>query len=104
MAKKQYFSFVEVKKLARLAKLTVLPAEIKKLQSDLEKTVDYVNNINELNGQIKEIKKREKPVFSHMNRFFLDGEINHRHLTRNQVFNKKYKDKNLRYFAVKKIQ
>lgn len=85
--------------LGQLAKLNLEDEEIKQYKKQLEETLDYVNNLDEL----------ETESFSSLfsfeylkNAYFKDGEENKRHLSKEQL------EKNLtlkpnQYFIVKRI-
>jgi len=102
MAQKRHLSLVEIRKLAALIQLSLTDEEVEKLREDLDKTVDYVNNIDELKEAIERMRKNQ-PVPDHINQTFSDEEANRRHLDKDEVFgNSKSKDKP--YFVVKKVQ
>ena len=100
--KKKYLKIAEVKKLAKLTKLSVSDKEIEKLRQDLGETVDYINNINELDKQIKEMRKKNL-IPTYINQTFSDGKANRRHLTKTKVFSNS-KNESGPYFAVEKVQ
>ena len=85
--------------LANLAKLRLTGEEVKRYKKQLEETLDYVANLNELDT------KNVSSIFNFdylKNSFFKDGEKNTRGLSQKQLkVNLKVKDD--QYFVVEKI-
>jgi len=85
--------------LARLAGLSLTEEEIKKYKRQLEETISYIDNLNELNTT--NISPTSHAILL-TNVFFKDGKKNERALNLGEVFqNTKNKENN--YFKVKKI-
>ncbi len=61
--------------LSALSRLTIDPDEAKKLKSDLEKTIDFIRNLQQLPPT------KQKPKEKIENIFFQDGEENPLNLT-----------------------
>jgi aspartyl-tRNA(Asn)/glutamyl-tRNA(Gln) amidotransferase subunit C len=89
----------EVSHLAKLSQLYLKPDEIEKITKQLEETISFVNNLNELDT--KSVLPTSQTV-NLKNIFFLDNAKNQRGLNHNEVFsNSKNVKKNC--FSVKKI-
>lgn len=89
----------EVLHLAKLSKLELTTEEIEKLIGQLEETLSFINNLNEL--ETENIKPTYQTV-NLKNIFFNDGENNQRQLDHGEVFMNTRRKKN-NYFSVKKI-
>ncbi len=89
----------EVVALAKLAGLHLLEEKVEKYRQQLEKTVDYVKNLNQLNT---EKVKPTSQTTSLTNVFFPDGERNTRGLDQKEVL-KNALNKKGNYFVVKRI-
>lgn len=83
--------------LARLAQLRLKDKEVEKYQRQLEETLKYVDNLNELNTDMV----KESLYLNSKNVFFEDGKKNERSLNANDLSNNKKTSKN--YFSVKRI-
>ncbi len=85
--------------LAKLAKLQLSDKEIEKYLNQLEKTVEYVKNLEELNTE--KVNPTSQTTKSD-NRFFVDGDKNQR-LLKSEIALKNAKSKKGNYFVVKRI-
>lgn len=85
--------------LAELAKLTLSDAEVKKYLAQLEETLEYVKNLNEL--KVKGIVPTSQTT-NLKDVFFVDGEKNERRLTQDEA-TKNAKNKKNGYLIVKRI-
>ncbi len=89
----------EIEKLARLSNLSLSEKEIKKIGSQFEETIKYVENLNDLD--ISNVRSLTN-VTGQENKFFEDGEGNSRLLSRDQAtLNSKNKKNGL--FVVPKV-
>ncbi len=89
----------EVLHLAKLSQLYLKSDEIEKITKQLEETISFVNNLNELDT--KSVLPTSQTV-NLKNIFFLDNGKNQRGINHNEVFiNSKNVKKNC--FSVKKI-
>jgi aspartyl-tRNA(Asn)/glutamyl-tRNA(Gln) amidotransferase subunit C len=89
----------EVKHLAKLANLSVNEEEIKKYQGQFNETLDYVENLKELNtDNISD----EAYVFDTVNVNFEDGKENKRNLSIKEVLQNSKSTKG-NFFNVKRI-
>lgn len=99
MNKKKILTSEEIKHLARLANLLLSEPELKKYSNQLEETIEYVENLNELDT-------KNIPPTSHIvnlkDIFFADGEKNNRALTNDEA-TKNAKNKKRGFFVVKRI-
>lgn len=86
------FTLNDVFHLSRLAQLKLTDKEAEKYRRQLEETLDYVRNLNELNTD----NVQETLFLNLKNVFFEDGKKNQRLLNVNNLIEKKY-------FTVKKI-
>lgn len=85
--------------MAKLAKLNLTDEEIEKYTKQLEETVEYVENLNELNtGNVKPTSH----TVNLENVYFQDGEKNKRGFTEEQALKNTKKKKN-NFFVVKRI-
>lgn len=85
--------------LSQLAKLNLTSEEIKRYRRQLEETLDYVDNLNELETE------RFSLIYNFdylKNSFFQDSEENKRGLKKKQLTKNLKAKKNL-YFVVKRI-
>src|SRR3989344_888450 len=89
----------EIKHLAKLAGLELTHEEIKKYQEQLSETLDYVENLKELNVS-KTLATNS--AINLNNVYFTDGDLNKRKLSEKEVF-QNAKNKKKDHFAVKKI-
>ena len=99
MKKKKVLSTDEVKHLAKLASLQLSEEELKKYSQQLEETIDYVDNLKELDTE------NITPTSHTVNLkdvFFTDGEKNERGLTEDEA-TKNAKNKKNSFFVVKRI-
>lgn len=97
--KKTILTRKDILHLAQLAKLNLSDKEIEKYQRQLEETVEYVKNLNELDTT------DVSPTFQTTNLFnvgFDDGEKNSRLLSHQEAI-KNAKDKKNGNFIVKRI-
>ncbi len=85
--------------LAKLADLKLNSQEEKKIGDQLTETLDYVQNLNEINTQNVDATNQ---TIDQKNEFFKDGSKNTRKLTEQEVF-QNTKVKKGSYFSVKKI-
>lgn len=99
MKKKRILSSEEIKHLVKLANLQLSEEELKKYGDQLEKTIEYVKNLDE-------VHTKNKLPTSHTvkleNVFFSDGEKNKRGLTLEEA-TKNAKNKKNGFFVVKRI-
>lgn len=91
------FTLNDIFHLARLAQLKMTDREAEKYRHQLEETLDYVRNLNELNTD----NVKEGLFLNLKNVFFEDGKKNQRLLNFNDVIEKKGIEK--KYFKVKRI-
>lgn len=91
MAKKVVLSREEILHLAKLAKLNLTEDEIKEYKTQLEETIDYVKNLDELDT--KNIKPTNS-VVDLENVTFEDGIRNEKALTPEEAFSNSKKVKN----------
>ena len=99
MKKKKTLTTEEIKHLAKLANLPLTEEEIKKYSNQLEETIDYVENLKELDTE------NITPTSHTVNLkdvYFSDGEKNERGLTESEA-TKNAKNKKNSFFAVKRI-
>ena len=97
--KKKSLSKEDVLQLSKLAGLTLVDDEIVKYKTQLEETISYIENLNEL--ATDNVSPSSSATFL-KNVFFDDGEKNKRGLNLEEVFqNTQNKDDNC--FKVKKI-
>ena len=99
MKKKTILTTDETKHLAKLANLPLTGEEIKKYSKQLEETIEYVENLKELDT------KNTHPTSHTVNLkdvFFADGEKNKRELTREEI-TKNAKNKKNNFFVIKRI-
>jgi len=97
--KKSKLSKDDVLRLAHLAGLTLNEKEIEKYKKQLEETISYIENLNEL--KTDNILPTSYVNFL-TNIFFIDEEKNERALTLEEVF-QNTKNKKNNCFRVKKI-
>ena len=97
--KNKKLSIEDIKHLAKLANLKLADEEIKKYLSQLEETVEYVDNLKELDTA--SVQPTSSPV-NLENVYFKDGEKNKRGLAKDEALKnaKNIKDS---YFVVKRI-
>jgi len=97
--KKKSLTNEEIVHLAGLAGLSLTKEEIQKYKTQLEETISYIENLNEL--ETKNVNPTSHTT-SLTNIYFSDGEKNDRLLDQSVIFqNAKNKEKN--YFKVRKI-
>ena len=97
--KKKGLTKEEIIHLARLAGLSLTDKEIEKYKSQLEETISYIENLNEL--ETKNVDPTSHTTLL-TNVYFNDGEKNERALDLSAIFqNAKNKEKN--YFKVSSI-
>ncbi len=97
--KKSKLNKEEILHLAKLSNLTLTNDEIEKYRKQLEETVEYVENLNELDT------RKVEPTSQTTNLtdvFFKDGVENKRGLSQNEAM-KNAKNKKNDYFVVKRI-
>jgi len=99
MKKKKILTSEEIKYLTKLANLKLTEKELKKYSNQLEETIEYVENLNELDT--KNIIPTSHTV-DLKNVFFVDGEKNKRGLSRDET-TKNAKNKKNGFFVVKRI-
>src|SRR3990167_2565766 len=99
MKKKKILTSEEIKYLTKLANLKLTEKELKKYSNQLEETIEYVENLNELDT--KNIIPTSHTV-DLKNLFFVDGEKNKRGLSRDET-TKNAKNKKNGFFVVKRI-
>ena len=99
MKKKKVLSSDEIKHLAKLANLPLSDEEIKKYSKQLEETIEYVENLKELNT---EGAKPTSQTTNISDIYFGDGEKNSRSLDLVETI-KNAKNKKENYFIVKRI-
>ena len=97
--KKIRLSKDEILHLAKLADLKLNSQEEKKIGNQLTETLDYVQNLNEINTQNIDVTNQ---MVDKKNEFFKDGSKNTRKLSEKEVFQNTKAKKNS-YFSVKKI-
>jgi len=97
--KKKSLTNKEIIHLARLAGLSLTKEEIQKYKTQLEETISYIENLNELETKNVNPTSHTTPL---TNIHFNDGEKNERALDLSAIFqNAKNKEKN--YFKVRNI-
>jgi len=89
----------DISHLAKLAGVMITEIEKEKTHSQLVETLQYVENINELDTE--KVNETTSPIFQN-NIFFTDGAINERGLKEDEVFANAKKRKN-NFFVTKKI-
>ncbi len=97
--KKTKLSSKDISHLAKLSNLILDPEEIKKIENQLSETLDYVQNLNEIDTI--QVAPTNHTV-NLTNEYFIDGTKNTRGLTEHEVFQNTKSRKN-KYFTVKKI-
>ncbi len=95
--KKIKFSLNDVFHLARLARLKLTDKEAEEYRSQLEETLNYVKNLNELNTN----NLKEAFYLNLKNVFFEDGKKNERAIDLKEL--KRKNEANKKYFSVKRI-
>lgn len=99
MKKKRILSSEEITHLAKLANLQLSEEELKKYGDQLEETIEYVNNLTE-------VDTKNKAPTSHTvnleNIFFTDGEKNKRALSLEEA-TRNAKSKKNGFFVLKRI-
>ena len=98
-ARKIVLSKEEILHLAKLANLKLTNKEIINYQKQLEETLGYIENLQELDTD--KILPTDHTVHSR-NVYFKDGEKNTRNLTSEEALNNSKNKKN-NYFVVKRI-
>ncbi len=98
MAKK-ILSPADVDKLAKLSNLLLSDDEKTKMTKQLEETLDYMNNLDELDTKNVETAHS---VTNIQNAYFSDGEVNERALSQQNTLKNSKVAKN-GYFVVDKI-
>lgn len=99
MAKKRQLTEEEILHLSYLAKLEVNEEEKRRYKAQLEETLNYISNLEELNTEnVNQTGWRQDLE----NVYFRDGEKNKRSLSKDEVF-KNAKNKKDNYFITKKI-
>lgn len=88
--------------LAKLAKLTLSEAEIKKYQQQLSETLDYVKNLEEITPSYVEKNADTRSLQETKNVFFEDKTADERRLTQEEAL-ANTKSKNDHYFIVERI-
>ncbi len=99
MKKNKTLTREEILHLAKLSNLKLTDVEIEKYRKQLEDTVEYVNNLNELDTK-KVIPASQTTQMTDI--FFTDGEKNERGLSQKAAL-KNAKKKKDGYFTVKRI-
>lgn len=97
--KKNFLTDDSILHLAQLAKLKLNKEEIKRYKKQLEETLDYVKNLNELDT------KKIDSIFNFVylkNSYFKDGQENKRCLNKKQLTKNLKADEN-NYFEVERI-
>lgn len=89
----------DVKHLAKLARLQLSDEEIKKYQRQLEETIDYIHNLDELNTEGVSDTFRTS---ASKDVYYKDGSANPRGLTQEEA-TKNAKNKKNGLFVVKRI-
>jgi len=97
--KKKLLSRKDILHLANLAGLTLTDKEITKYKTQLEKTIAYIENLNELSTD--NVLPTSHVTFL-KNVFFDDGKKNERGLNLKEIFQNTQNKKD-NYFRVKKI-
>ncbi len=97
--KKAKLSTKDILHLAKLSNLKLTSQEIKKMESQLVETLDYVQNLSEINTT--KVSPTNHTV-NLTNEYFEDGIKNIRGLSEQQVF-QNTKVKKGKYFSVKKV-
>lgn len=97
--KKRVLTKKDILHLAALSKLLLSEKEIEKYLGQLEQTVEYVNNLNEL--PTKNIEPTSQTT-NLTNVGFKDGEINKRKFSQQEA-TKNIKNKKNGFFVVKRI-
>ncbi len=97
--KKSKLTKEEILHLAKLSNLSLTDEEIEKYQKQLEETVEYVENLNELDTSKVEPTSQTTGL---NDVFFADGEKNKRGLSQDEA-TKNAKNKKDGYFVVKRI-
>lgn len=97
--KKVRLSSKETLHLAKLSNLKLSAEENKKIENQLTETLDYVQNLNEIDTT--KVSPTNHTV-NLTNEYFADGTKNTRGLTELEVFQNTKSKKN-KYFSVKKI-
>lgn len=97
--KKIFLTIKDISQLANLAKLKLTEKEMSRYKKQLEETLDYVVNLNQL--KTKDVNSLSN--FDYLkNSFFKDGGKNKRGLNQKQL-KENLKAKGNQYFAVKRI-
>lgn len=99
MKNNSQLSTEEVKHLGKLASLTLTDDEITKYKSQFNETLDYIENLKELNT---DEASNEVYVFDTVNVGFEDGKVNTRKLSIDEVL-QNTKTKKGNFFNVKRI-
>ena len=99
MKKKRILTTDEIKHLAKLANLPLTKIELKKYSQQLEETIEYVENLKELDT--KDVASTSHAV-NLKDVFFADGEENARGLAESEA-TKNAKNKKNSFFVVKRI-
>ena len=99
MASKNQLTREEILHLAKLARLILTDAEVEKFRVQLAETINYVENLNELDTS--DVKSTSQSI-NLSNVFFEDGESNKKGLTQDEVL-KNTKKKKDNYFLIDKI-
>lgn len=97
--KKAKLSTKDILHLANLSALKLSPEEEKKIEKQLSETLDYVQNLEELDTS--QVLPTNHTV-DLINEYFEDGKTCERKLSEKEVF-KNSKNRRGKYFAVKKI-
>ena len=97
--KKVKLSSKDTLHLAKLASLEMSENEVKKIGAQLTETLDYIQNLGELNT---EKTTPTNHTVNLTNEYFEDGTKNERQLSEKETFQNTKVKKNS-YFAVKKI-
>lgn len=97
--KKAKLSSKETLHLARLANIKLSTEELKKIESQLTETLEYVQNLSEIDTT--QVSPTNHTV-NLTNEYFIDGTKNTRGLTELEVF-QNLKSKKSNYFSVKKM-
>lgn len=88
----------EILHLANLAKLKLTKEESEKLHDQLEKSLEYVDNLNQLDAQ----SQKKQPAKEQVNITFEDGAEIKRQLTADQALKNSQSRKN-NFFTVSRI-
>ena len=97
--KKNELTKKDILHLAELSNLKLTDQEIEKYLKQLEETVEYVKNLDELKTDKVNLTSQTTNL---TDVFFADGEANDRRMTQDEAI-RNAKDKKDKYFVVKRI-